>query len=258
MKTIYIILIFTISSISSLFAEDLLLHRNQFYVGPEMTHLERTKKGGARQDGSPIGVRGGYDRLKRYGWYIGLEGDYCWGKLQGHSIGEQKIRSNFSSWWGEGRFGYTFQQKCGWKASFTPFIGGGYLEEENFFISPSPISIHFKTKTPFACGGFLFWVPIYKNLEVGLNFKARFPLDLKCEVTHDPLHDDFEQLISERVQYRIDLPFTYRFSDSDNFAITFSPYWETRLYGSRINYPFDFLKTKFNFWGASLLLVWRL
>lgn len=231
---------------------DLSLHRNQFYAAPEVYQLKRTKKGGGKQKGVPFAIRLGYDRLKRYGWYWGVEGSSSWGSLHGHSGSGIKNRSRFSDCWMEGRGGYTFQQKEGSQASLTPFVGLGYLEEKNHFTSPSHLKIHFKTKCPFATAGFLFWMKLNCAFELGFNFKARYPLDPECKITHDKAHDNFSQLIKERIQYRIDLPLTYRLNDEGSLAVAIAPFWENRAYGTRLNYPFDFLKTEFQFWGVSL------
>lgn len=255
MKYIFIILLALSFSIH---ANDLDLHRNQFALGLESYYLKRTKKGGAKQDGNPAGIHASYDRLKRYGWYIGANATASWGILKGENASGMNLHSDFTTKWAEGRFGYTFQQKESMHASFTPYVGGGYLAETNNFISPTPRTIHFKTKFPYVVGGFLFWSHPFENWEIGLNAFIRYPLEPKCYVSHDDESNNFKQLIDEKLHYRAELPVSYRLDETGQTAITLSPFFESREYGTRINYPTDFTKTKFSFWGATLSLIIRI
>ena len=237
---------------------DLGLNRNQITIGPECYHLKRVRAGGTTQQGNLYGIHLGYDRLKRYGWYWGLEGSYARGKLKGHTGDGDQIRSHFNDSFIEGRLGYTFQQKECTKIAFTPFIGGGYSVEKNNFTSPSPLPIHFKTHYPYMSTGFLSWMHLTDDWEVGLNFKARMAFEPKCHVTHDPDNEPLSQRIGERMQYRVDLPITYRAFCTDHFVITLDPFYENRHYGPHVNYPFDYLKTRITIWGAILELVYRM
>lgn len=234
-----------------------LLNRSQISIGATGAYLEREKASGSRQDGIPVGARVIYERLKRYSWYWGVEGEILWGTLKGHAKENSTLKSHFRSYVVEGRFGYTFQKKEGSMFAFTPFVGGGYLEENSNFISPSPLKIKFKTEAPFATAGFLSWINLGCRFELGLNFKARLPIDPKCRIHNDPQNPSFNQLIGERVSYRIELPLSWSLTESGNCLLTFSPYWESRVYAGRINYPFDFIKTTLTFTGASLLFNFR-
>ena len=223
---------------------------NSVYISPEVYRVKRERKGGTIQKGTLGGVRVGYDRLKRYGWYVGLEGNYGYGTLKGHNAGEDTIKSHFSDLWADVRFGYTFQQKCGFRLAFTPFIGVGYGQERNEFISPSPLHLHFKTKYRFVEAGFLSSAQLTENLNVGLRFKALFPYEPKCDVSNDPNHNPVRQNIGERFQYRVDVPIIY--SLCEPFEIGLVPFYEYRLFGSHVNYPFDYFKTKILIWGAMI------
>lgn len=234
-----------------------LLNRSQFQIGGTLTYLQREKSGGSKQYGVPGGLRFSFDRLKRYGWYIGVEGEALWGTLKGHNQADTTLRSHFRSFWGEGRLGYTFQMKSGTQASITPYIGGGFLEENNDFVDPSPLKIRFRTAAPYVAFGALAWMNLCCGFEAGLNIKCRLPIDPKCTTSNDPFHAMSRQIIGERVQYLIELPITYRLNESGSCGITFSPFWSSRIYGGRINYPFDYLKTRLEFAGASVLLMFR-
>lgn len=242
----------------SLFAQDVCLTDNRFTIGPEYTHLKRTRKGGTKQSGPLYGVRAGFDRLKRYGWYIGAEAHFAKGTIKGHTGAGNKIRSHFTDVSAEGRFGYTFQRKHGYQFAFTPFFGGGYAAEKNDFISPSPLPVHFKTKYPYILGGFLASANPCENWNVAILFKTFFPVDPKCHVTHDPLHESVSQNIGERLQYRAELPITYKLPCYERGSLMLVPFFEYRHYGTSVNYPFDYFKTQLKMWGVVLKLTYEL
>ncbi len=249
-----------VSMTCQIIGSDLDLKRNQFYIGPEWYYVTRTKEGGTKQQGNLIGVRAGYDRLKRYGWYIGTDALYAYGTLDGH-VGDEtktKIRSHFTDITVEGRFGYTFQQKTCYKVALTPFIGIGYMREKNHFIKPSPIQPHYDTYFPYGTIGFLSRIYPWEQIEVGLNFKAKFPFEPHCRVSHDEEIDSFIQNVKEEILYRVDLPITYRFGCQGPFAIGVVPFYEYRHYGSHPNYPSDFFKTQFSIWGMTLALDYQM
>src|SRR5436190_24377747 len=87
-------------------------------IGPEFYHVKRTREGGTSQSGNLIGVRGSFERIGRYKWYIGIEGLYGQGIIKGHSGSGLKLRSRLTDRQIEGRFGYTFQGKCSFLLSF--------------------------------------------------------------------------------------------------------------------------------------------
>lgn len=255
------ILFFLLTTFVSLqvHGKDLNLNRHQLYIGPEYYYMERAKEGGTKQEGNMIGVRVGYDRLKRYGWYWGADALYTVGKLSGHGGEGHKIRSEVTDMSIEGRLGYTFQQKCGFQLAFTPYVGVGGFEQRNNFIHPSPLHVHFKTHYPCASAGFLSWAQLCGNFEGGLNFKVRLPFDPKCKVSNDDDHDPVSQVIKERLQYRVEVPVTYATCFcGNNVAMSLSPFYEYRCYGGHPNFPFDFIKTEYKLWGATLEFMYRL
>jgi len=233
-------------------SDDGYLDRHRVYAGPEEYHVKRTKKGGTIQNGYLFGVRAGYDRLKRYGWYIGAEAAYAGGVLKGHTGGDAKLKSRYYEGSVEGRAGYTFQQKEGFQCALTPFIGGGYSVERNNFKDPSPLPIHFRTHYGFVSAGFLSSVRWNDRWTTGINFKARLPMEPRCAVSHDPDNEPVTQNIRERVQYRVELPITCALSCDWEWSVGLVPFYDYKPYGSHPNFPFDFIKTRYSCWGATL------
>lgn len=231
---------------------------HQFYLGPEIYKSCRKREGGTWQDGWLYGARGGYDYIKRYCFYIGGDVLYAEGTLDGKSAKGNKLRSHMTDASIEGRFGYTFQRKHGRHASLTPFVSAGFFSEKNNYVKPSPIPVHFHTKYSYVGGGFLSKIDITRNLEGGVNLKIRWTLDPKCYVSHDPEFDDMKQVVEERFQYRVEIPFKYQFwTCQDVFVVGAIPFYEYRQYGHRANFPFDFFETEFNIYGITLELYYQ-
>lgn len=234
------------------------LNRHQVYIGPEIYHVRRTRHGGTEQTGTMYGVRIGYDRIKRCRIYWGGDFLYARGTLNGKSGRGSHLKSHLTDESIEGRIGYTFQKKCGIQVSFTPYIGVGYLRETNRFVSPSPIPVHFNTRFAYGAAGFLSNVPINERFEIGLNFKLKWMIDPQCKVTNDPDQDNFTQNIKQELQYRVDLPITYNFQCYQRFALCLTPFYEYRHYGTHLNFPIDFMNTKFRNYGGVLEIIYRL
>ncbi|MFN4173699.1 MAG: hypothetical protein ACK4HV_01160 [Parachlamydiaceae bacterium] len=240
------------------YAHDPSMTNNRLYLGPQLAYLKRTRKGGTKQDGPLYGVRVGYDRLKRYGWYLGLEGSYSHGKIRGKTGADVKIHSRFTDMWAEARGGYTFQRKHGCQAAFTPFLGAGYLTEKNNFVSPSPLHLHFKTKYPYALIGFLTSFNVNDSWNIGLMFRTFLPFDPRSIVSNDPKHDSVTQNMGERLQYRVNIPITYKFVCYEKGSLTIEPFYEYRHYGTHVNFPFDYFKTELQWWGILFKLDYDL
>lgn len=258
-QIIFCVLTLTNFLLFDLASQEYNLNKQQFYIGPEWYHVKRTKSGGTKQQGHLLGGRLGYGRLKRYGWYWGGEGSYAHGRLKGHSGTGNKLRSYLADLSIEGRFGYTLQKKCGFQAACTPFVGVGYFEEKNHFVHPSPLFVHFKTHFYYVVVGFLSSLHLCDQWEIGLNFKTKIPINPKCHVSHDEDNEPMSQRIGERLHYRVELPLTYsRSSNCSPFAFALVPFFESRLYGSHPNFPYNFVKTRFENWGLTLELQYRL
>lgn len=227
---------------------------HQFYIGSDIYHVHRNREGGTNQKGWLYGARIGYDYIKRYAIYFGCEAAYATGKLHGKSA-TSTLRSNLTDAHVEGRVGYTLQQKAGWQTSFTPFIGLGYFEEINKFVHPTPIHVHFETRFCYYDLGFLSKISPLPCLDIGINFKAKLMINAENRVTHDPQFDDSKMMIKHEIQYRVDLPFTYKWDKRILFCL--SPFYEYRHYGRQENFPFDFLETTFQIYGVTIKLIYN-
>lgn len=250
--------ILVLSCFSLGYAKDFSLNRHQFVIGPEWYYVDRVKCGGTKQNGNLFGVRLGYDRLKRFGFYWGIDGLIAHGRLKGHAGSGHKLHSRLTDSSVEGRLGFTFQQKTGWQCALTPYAGVGYFNETNKFKHPSPVTAHFKTYFPYAAVGFLSWMHPCDRVELGLNFKAKIPFEPKCRVTNDPEHKRVTQRIDERMHYRVELPLTYRLSCDGHTGVSLIPFYEYRKYDHYPNFPFNFIKTIYNNYGLTLEFVYRI
>jgi|GEM_PF-976475 len=234
-------------------------HSLQMYIGPEIYNVHRTREGGAKQDGLITGVRAGYDRIKRYKIYYGFDAFYAKGNLDGKNSADKSLKSNYSDLSVEGRLGYTLKSKHKYCPTITPYAGVGYFVEKNNFTEPTSTPIHFRTSYLYAAGGFLSQITLNDRFDLGLNFKAKFPFEAKCRVTHDPREADSKQVINEKFQYRIELPITYKlFGYDDQFRLSLVPFYEFRQYGHHPNYPCDYLETKLNLYGVQFKIMYCL
>lgn len=231
------------------------------YVGPEIYWVKRIKETGAKQSGPLYGVRAGYDHIYRYKWYWGVEAFWARGTLTGKSrqdpLIEDRIKSIFTDSNVEARFGYTFQSKYWRCLSFTPYFGGGYFWEYNNYISPSPLHIHCKNTFSYIPVGFFSQVFITPKWSIGLNAKVRYILEGQHHVSNDPKYPSLKQQYEEKLQYRVELPITYFYCwKKYSLGASLVPFYEYRSYGHRANYPFDFLRTDFELFGATLKLLY--
>lgn len=232
---------------------------NKISLGPEIYYLTRARAGGTKQTGWMSGIRGSYDRIKRYRLYWGFEALYAKGSLKGHNGIDDALKSSFTDAHIEGRFGYTFQAKCNYLPAFTPFVGYGYFRDINKFKAPSPLTLKFITSYKYVAYGFLSSVTLFDDFTAGFNFKGWSMINARTKVQDDPQEDDISMLMGERFNYRLEMPILYRhFTCSQHLEIGLIPFYECRHYGSRENFPFDYFDTKFRLWGASIQLTYRL
>lgn len=226
------------------------------YIGPEIYYTQRVKEGGSKQTGTLYGVRIGYDRIQRYKLYWGIDALWARGILEGQTK-ENHLKSTLTDMNVEARIGYTFQSKNWRCASLTLYSGGGYFWENNFYQHPSPLTVHFKNRFSYIPIGFLSQIFVTPNWSIGANFKVRYLIESEHKVTNDPEHDHLTQHYEDRLQYRVDLPVTYFICwKKHSLAVSLVPFYEYRSYGYRANFPFDFLETKFNFYGATLKFLY--
>lgn len=261
MKTVFyrlLLVLFSFSACPLIFSNQFCNDRGiQTFLGPEIYYVKRLKEGGGKQDGMLYGIRAGYERINRYKFYYALDGLYSQGTLNGKTK-ENHIRSEFTNSNIETRFGYTLQYKYWPGYSFTPFVGIGYMWEYSQYKKPSPIKVHFDNRFPYIPFGFISSLFVGKHLQVGLNFKMRFLWDGKQKVTHDPQYKNLIQCYEDHFQYRIELPIAYYFCwKCEMIAVRITPFYEYRHYGHSINYPFDFLDTKYEFYGANAEFIYR-
>ncbi|MBS4168434.1 hypothetical protein PARA125_001072 [Parachlamydia sp. AcF125] len=232
---------------------------HKFSCGPTFYHVHRTREGGTKQTGWIYGARLNYERIKRFGFYWGLEGRLAAGTLTGHSGNGHKLKSTFIDNNVEGRFGYTLQQKRGCQLSFTPYMGIGYIWEKNAYRRPSPLLLHFLTRYPYCAIGFLSNMEVLANLGIGLNYKAWFMYNAHCKVSHDPAFGSRSLKIQDKTSHRAELPITYHYSPPcAHMDIALVPFYELRHYGRYFSFPFSFADTKIKNYGVHLQFIYRL
>lgn len=231
------------------------------YLGPEIYFVKRLKEGGSAQGGALYGLRIGYDRVKRYKFYWGIDALWARGTLTGHRKKEnlhvdavtEHLKSEFTDMNVEARVGYTFQCKNWRCASLTPYAGLGYFWEKNFYQHPSPLHIHFKNNFSYVPAGFLSQLFLTPSCSIGFNFKVRYLLESEQKVERDPSYGKMTLHYEEKLQYRAELPVVYFFCwDCHPLAVSVVPFFEYRAYGHRANFPFDFLEVKLKLYGATL------
>ena len=208
------------------------LYPHRPFVGPEIYHVHRQREGGTKQHGWLYGVRVGYDRVKRCAFYWGV--DYLWaqGRLHGEIGSGDRLRSTFTDQNIEGRAGYTLQTQGPYHLSLTPFVGYGYFRETNKFHHESKIRSH--NRFDYVAYGFLSSMAFCPCWTIGLNFKVRTPIDIRCKLSGIPDIGSGSQTIGERNHYRVELPIAYRFCPCfERAEFDLVPFYEYRHYGRR-------------------------
>ncbi len=229
---------------------------HRFLLGPEAVHIDRRREGGTKQDGWLPGVRFIYEHRRRYCLYCGVEASYARGTLRGHTGKNDRLKSRVTDATVEGRLGYAFQCKKWGKPEFTPFVGGGYIWEQNNLKDPSPLLLHTKINYGFAAVGFLSSISPNECLTIGLNAKIRYIFNPKCRITHDPMDGKGSTLKigDDQLQYRIEVPITFKRNQA--WGITAIPFYEQRFYGGKRDFPHDFVETRYYNYGATLALAY--
>lgn len=226
---------------------------HRLLLGPEVYHVHRNREGGAKQNGWLTGGRIAYDHLRRHTFYWALEGAIARGKLHGKSGKATQQESHMRDRSIEGRFGYTFRCKRASKLLLTPFVGIGYLIEDNDFQHPSPLHLHFKTSYSYATAGFLASIALGNQWRAGVTLKLRYLLDPSCKITHDPEFRSLSlKIANDDLQYRIEMPVVYT-AECAAFAMT--PFYEYRSYGRQVGFPFDYLQTRLYQYGLTMQLL---
>lgn len=226
------------------------------YVGPTASHTHRTRKGGAWQSGELLGVQMRYDKVARSKIYWGADLSYAEGLLRGRSSADDRVKSRFIDEWIEGRVGYTFSRKWCFEWSLSPFLGIGYGLEKNRFVVPTPLLLHSKIRYIYVPLGFLGKMRFNDKWDIALQFTAKINANVKNYISHDPDFDDSTLQVDPKVGYRVEVPLNYNYNSRWFFSI--SPYYESRHYGGKVNFPFDFVGTKLSTYGAWLKCGYRL
>jgi hypothetical protein len=225
---------------------------NFVYGGPEVYYVERLREGGSKQTGTLSGGRLGYERIKRLGFYVGLEGSYAQGRMRGKDARGRSNKSTMVDAEVEARGGFTFQSLCFLKPSITPYGGFGYLSSTNQFINPSPMLIKFEDSYEYFSLGFLSSISPSKRTQLGVNFKIKFTFNGQGIIRDIPGEPDARPLMTNMPQYVVELPFKINYKDS--FALYLVPFYQFRHFGGRENHPYDFIDTQFQIAGARVLL----
>lgn len=229
---------------------------HSFSIGPEAYYMVRAREGGSRQYGGLYGGRFCYERLRRSAVYWGVEGYWAKGRLKGHDGLDRVIKSTKTDMEIEGRLGYSLKWRWCIPISFTPFFCGGYFRENNKFIDPSPLECTISEYFPYAGMGFLSRFYATDKFSVGLNFKTKYMLGAKCRVGDDPFNDDINLIIEDKFIYDLDVPLTYSFcACGQALETSFVPFFRYRQYGRHEDYPFDYLGTRYQIYGARLMVT---
>lgn len=227
---------------------------HRFYVGPEIYHSRRTRSGGTKQTGVLYGIRGGYDRLSSNAViYVGLDGYWATGGLNGQKSNGDELKSNVKEWEVEGRLGLTFKKHLIHCYAITPFLGSGYMKSINEYVDPTDPEIKFTDRYNYISTGFLFHTSLSECLNVGFSFKKKFMISGKSKVTDDPIYDTVRLLMDSETQYEMEAPITYYTSwCCGHLSGKFVPFYRFRHYGGRENFPFNFIDTKFRIYGGRI------
>lgn len=232
-----------------------LCQNHHIFLEPEVYHVKRTRALGSHQKGVLYGAKMGYNRIKNDGFYWELNTSFGEGRLHGKNGIDETLKSNFSDFNAEGRLGYTIEFTRWNCASFTPYVGYGYFEQTNHFVSPSPLPVKFRDAFHFASLGFLSEILHVRSFTLGVNFQTKFMIDAKCKVTGDP-EPEYNNLflpIGNKTVYEVEIPVNYCLCWKEHlWNLGIIPFYELRQYGGHESYPFDFLRTKIEVYGARL------
>jgi hypothetical protein len=225
------------------------------FLGPEFCHNTRKREGGSKQSGFLLGGHFRYDRISPNSLYWALDAFYDSGKMFGKTANGNKIKSTINEYEIQGRLGYSFYFPNCFELLVIPYGAYSYYYGTNKFHHPSPVTYKLHDKLHLAGPGLWISMSINQNCRCGLDFQAKYMIEGKNKVTSDPKFDSVSLEIESEWQYEIDLPieFTVPFCDK-TLEFRFVPFYTFRHYGGKPNYPFDFVETKFQIYGARLLL----
>lgn len=228
---------------------------HRLFIGPEAYYSKRTKEGGSHQNGWLYGGHGTFERRKHGGFYYAVDGYYATGEMKGKTAAGRTLKSEITDQEIEGRLGYSLCLKRLKKMNLIPYGVYGKFHCTNDFKKPSPLPYTFHDRYEYAGGGLDISFFPKPCLECGLNFIAKYMLDGKCKIKNDPENDAITLLIENKMQYEVDLVFRYYTCwKNKNIHAIFAPFFRYRHFGGRMNWPFDYIDTEFENYGARFLL----
>ena len=88
-----------------------------------------------------------------------------------------------------------------------------------------------------------------------IDVKMKFMLNGKTKVSNDPVMGDATLLMNNQVLARISVPLIFS-PPCVRMGLEFvvDPFYEFRHYGGREGFPFDYIDTKYNLYGANFAL----
>ncbi|MFQ5729470.1 MAG: hypothetical protein ACE5GN_03825 [Waddliaceae bacterium] len=229
-------------------------HPHYLFIGPEIYHLKRMRKGGSKQTGWLYGGKTIYERYKRCGFYWVLEGYYSLGRITGSTASGKRLKSDLTDREIEGRLGYSFCIRKWRNLTLTPYGGYGYFYSKNDFHHPSPLPCEFHNRFNYGSAGLAAAICLTPSLEATANIKAKFMLKGKSRVKDDPDYNNVTLQMNNETQYEVEAPLRYYTCCRGwNIVASIAPFYRFRHYGGHANYPFDFIDTKFHIYGGRVL-----
>jgi len=253
---VLILLLLVFSSEASAINVRFLRGPYKLYIGPEVYYLKRFKEGGSRQKGALVGGRFQFERESNNSIYFGAEGYIARGKLRGRANSGSSLSSTMTDSEAEGKLGWKFHRNWRVPVSLTPFLGYGYFRSKNALRAPSPIFVKYTNKFEYTIMGLYLEAEWACNLSAGIDFKAKYMVEGTSKTSNDPFAPSSELVMSNRTQYEVALPIKKTLICQRRcFIVTFSPFYRYRHYGGRENFPYNFYETKFDIYGANLMLM---
>jgi hypothetical protein len=227
----------------------------EVFIGPEIYHLKRTREGGSSQSGWLYGGRALYERRKSFGFYWAADGYYASGTITGKNSLHNTLKSRLTEAEAEGRLGFSLCIRACPKFTFTPYGGYGGYYCKNDFKHPSPFTYTFRDSFEYALGGFITSIRFNPCLEACVDFKVKYMLNGISHISHDPDNDHISLKINDQLQYELAIPIGYSYCWRGRLVkIYAAPFYRFRHFGGMLNYPFDFLDTKFRSYGGRILI----
>jgi hypothetical protein len=244
MKRYFLFLFFCIASYASadlitFLPADGINTGNQLSLAPVVSRATY-KANDVTQKGYLWGIKGQYDLLAFNGPYLGFETYYMRGKLKSGAV-----ESTYRDFLFEGKIGLTMGIPSSYY--FTPYAGVGYENERNDYTTV-PIE---KIDYYYVSAGVLSNLYLSPQFTAGLNLKVKFPFTGDHKVKNESV--DTSLSVSKKIQYVIEVPFTYWASSNVSFSAV--PYYESKKYNNNIISENWNTTAKMHQWGLALKAV---